>query len=274
MHAIWKTIRRPFRYPSCVKCVWEVYDVNAAGCLKCGANHVCYSNAVDNCCPLETCDDHSRVCTITGQVLREVRHAQNEFLDTAIMTREDETSNSGASSFDIEAEVHSTVYKLLQGELAIKYRDEENTRQAKKIATTLHKALRQAKMRGLDGLPNVCTFVAEVMNAERNIRFIQEASDDLAEQCTKRIIVCLMNLKGKGVKITSGARIQSLTCGLLYLLRTGLVYGNSILIASIGEISACIPHENKLEAYFGISSKVICETENEIKLVFREHYQK
>jgi len=273
MHAIWKTIRRPFRHPSCARCTWEVYDANAAGCLKCGAQHVCYSNAVDNRCPLETCDDHSRVCTITGQVLREVRHAQNEFLDTAIQSNKDESGDNN-SMMDIEAEVHATVFKLLQGEQAIRYRQEENARQAKKISISLHKVLRQAKMKGLTGLPNVCTYVAEVMNTERNIRFVQEASDDLAEQCTKRIIVCLMNLKTKGVKITSGLRIQSLTCGLLYLLRTGLVYGNTILVASIEEISTCIPHENKLEAYFGISSKVICETENEIKLVFREYYQK
>lgn len=271
MHAIWRTIRRPFRYPSCVKCTWEIYDCNAAGCLKCGAQHVCYANTVDNRCPLETCDDHSRVCTITGQVLREVRHAQNEFIDTGVQIKEDGACNH--NHVDIEAEVHTTVFKLLQGELAIKYREEENTRQAKKIAVAFHKVLKQAKMRGLLGLPNVCTYVADVMNAERNIRFIEEASDDLADQCTKRIIVCLMNLKAKGVKITSGARIQGLTCGLLYLLRTGLVYGNTILVASIEEISACIPHENKLESYFGISSKVICETENEIKLVFREHYQ-
>ena len=36
----------------------------------------------------------------------------------------------------------------------------------------------------------------------------------------------------------------------------------------------CLPFENKLEHYFGISSKAICEVENELKLVFRAHYQR
>ena len=86
-------------------------------------------------------------------------------------------------------------------------------------------------------------------------------------------MLCLLDLRGKGVKITTGTRLQDLVCGMLYMLRTGLTYKNRVLLAAIPEIDACLPHENKIELYFGISSKVICMTENEVKLVFREFYQ-
>jgi hypothetical protein len=268
-HAIWRTIRRPFRYPSCAEHVWEVYDCNAAGCLKCGAAHFCHANAVDNRCPLVVCDDHSRVCTITGMVLSEVRHGPNEYLDTAVQPVE----RPGNTLLDVDAEVHSILFRLLQGAQARRYREEENGRQGRKLASALQKSLKQAKMRGAT---RVCPHhhLAEVMGQERNLRFVSAASERLVEQCSKHIVVALVDLHSKGVRTAGGNRLQGLVCGLLYLLRTGLTYQNLVLLASIEEISGCLPHENKLEAYFGISSKVICETENEIKLVFRGHYQK
>lgn len=267
-HAIWRTIRRPFRYPSCEEHVWEVYDSNAAGCLKCGAQHVCLTNAVDNKCPLAVCDDLSRVCTITGVVLPEVRHGPNEYMDTAV-----QPSDRATPLVDLDADVQSVIFKLLLGAHASRYREEENCRQSRKLCAGLLKSLKQAKMRGAE---RVCVHhqLAEVMTQERNLRFVQAASSRLAEQCARQILVCLVDLRSKGVRITQGARLSSLVCGLLYLLRTGLTYRNTVLLASIEEVAGCLPHENKLEAYFGISSKVICETENEIKLVFRGHYQR
>lgn len=266
-HAIWRTIRRPFRYPFCAEHVWEVYDSNAAGCLKCGEAHVCYLNSVDNRCPLATCEDQSRVCTITGQVLPEVRHGLNEYMDTAVQVVD------RTSVVDLDADVQSIIFRLLQGSHARRYREEENHRQSRKLGSALHKSLKQAKMRGC---LSVCLHhhVAEVMSQERNMRFVQTASERLAEQCAKQIVLCLVDLRSKGVRVTAGARLTNLVCGLLYLLRTGLTYRSLVLLASIEEVSRCLPHENKLEQYFGVSSKVICETENEVKLVFRGHYQK
>lgn len=276
-HAIWRTLRRPFRYPRCDagKCQWEVYDCNEAGCLKCGAHHHCASNAVDSRCPLIQNDDLSRVCTITGQILPEVRHAPEEFVDTCAAAPErSEAHDPLASVCDLEGEVERVVERLLLGPLARRYRDEENARQARKVSSGLHKALRQAKLKGLAGPPNVCRFIAEVVGQERNLRFVASASRGLCGQCVRQIVVCLMNLRSKGARLAQGEKLDDLICGLLYLLRTGLTYQNHVLLMPIEEIAGCLPFENKLEAYFGISSKSICETENFIKLVFREYYQR
>lgn len=277
-HAIWRILRRPFRYPRCEtgKCQWEIFDCDEAGCLKCGSHHVCASNAVDCRCPLAQNDDLSRVCTITGQVLPEVRHAHEEFADTCATAPD--RAGAGphdplASVGDLEGEVRRVVERLLLGPAARRYREEENARQARKVSSGLHKALRQAKLRGLTGPPSVCRFLAEVVGQERNLRFVSAASGGLVAQCTQQVVLCIVSLRGKGARLAQGGKLEDLVCGLLYLLRTGLTYQNHVLLMPIEEIAGCLPYENKLEAYFGISSKSICETENFIKLVFREHYQ-
>jgi hypothetical protein len=275
-HRVWRTLRRPFRYPSCKAHVWEVYDSDAAGCLKCGAMHLCASNAVDCTCPLALCDDLSRVCTITGNVLREVRHANEEYLDTCVAAEGRAHEAGGdclASVAELEQEVARVVLLLLDGPTARRYRDEENARQARKVSAGLHKALRASKLKGLQGYPCVCRHLAEVVSQERNLRFIGSASRRLAKECVQRILSCLLDLRAKGVRVARGEKLDGLVCGLLYLLRTGLTYRNHVLIGAIEEVAGCLPYENKLEAYFGISSKNICESENMVKLLFRTHYQ-
>ena len=67
LHAIWRRVWCPFFLPRCVQdCVWEVYYVQEACCLRCCARHVCATNVVDLTCPLFVNYDGSRSCPITG----------------------------------------------------------------------------------------------------------------------------------------------------------------------------------------------------------------
>jgi hypothetical protein len=68
--------------------------------------------------------------------------------------------------------------------------------------------------------------------------------------------------------------MQELVCGLLFMLKPGLIFGNRVLLPAIPELQRCLPPENKLQSFLGVSSKIICMTENEVKMIFREHYQK
>lgn len=267
-HEIWRRIRRPFRYPRCTsKCVWEVYDVDQAGCLKCGRHHVCCSNAVDNKCPLVYCEDRSRVCTITGFILTEVRHAEEEFCDTVVRSEPETPIHS------LDTDVYSIVCSFLLSHNALRCRETENNRQYARLTQHMHKQLRSFKMKNPNTLPNVCTILAQALAQEKYWRFIEPASEDLARQCARNITLCLMELRSSGGKTISGSRLKEHVCGMLFMLKQGLTFRNQILLSSIPEIDRCLPHENKIEVYFGISSKVICMTENEIKLIFRETYQ-
>lgn len=275
MYEIWRTLKRPFRYPTCAVHRWETFDANAAGCRGCGKLHQCAGNAVDNTCPLAEGGDGTRSCLITGLVLSEVVHAQEEYLDTCAVHAERRGGAGGSLSntTDLEEEIGRVLFGVLLGPKAVAYRQDENTRQARKISSGLHKALRQAKLKGLKTYPNICQFLALIMAQERNLRLVRPASRQLVGECAKKILVCLVDLRAKGVKFSQGPRLEGLIVGLLYLLRTGLTFKNRVLLGSIEEIAWCLPFENRLESYFGISSKILTEVENEIKLVYRSCYQ-
>jgi hypothetical protein len=109
---------------------------------------------------------------------------------------------------------------------------------------------------------------------ETPIRWMWTARETLVARSTECISACLGELRHKGMRMHSGARLKTLVVGLLFLLRSGVTYKNLVLMPALPEIAHCLPHETRLEHYFGISSKAICSAENEMKLVFRDWYQK
>lgn len=267
-HEIWRRVRRPFRIPCCItNCTWEVYDVNQAGCRRCGSHHFCKGNAVDNDCPLILCDDRTRVCSVTGYILPEVRHSTDEYCDTVSYVERP------VCTYDLDTEVQSAVATLLLGPRAMRCRQQENARQYTRLAHHMHKQMRAFKLTNPGKWPSVCCILAQALAQEKYWRFIETASEDLVKQCSRNITLCLLELKSSGGKVSSGTRLQDLVCGMLYMLKHGLTFQNRVLLSAIPEVDRCLPHENKIEAYFGISSKVICMTENEVKLIFRESYQ-
>lgn len=274
-HDLWRIVRRPFRYPSCRTCVWEVYDVNQAGCLKCGAHHFCQSNSVDNSCPLIECDDRTRVCQITGVILPEVRHAKEEYIQGAPMPKSapSHPKKHQHGFQDTHEEVVCVVSMFLTGQRARLCREQENAKQNTRLAQHMYRQMKIFKLTHPGQMPNMCCLLGQAINQEKCWRFIEAASEELVMQSAKHITLCLLDMRSKGVKITSGSRMQDLVCGMLYMLKSGLSFQNKVLLKAIPELDRCLPHENKIEIYFGVSSKVICMTENEVKLVFRESYQ-
>ncbi len=269
MHETWRRARRPFRYPPCRRCRWEACDANQAGCLKCGRHHLCHANSVDSTCPLILCDDRTRVCDITGFVLPEVRHAEGEYCDTVAFPDRPTVS----AQEELESEVRCAVASLLLGERARRCREQENAKQYARLAQHMQRQLRVFKLAHPGELPCICRALAGAIGQERYWRFIEEASEDLVRHCAHNIALCLLQLRAHGVRVSPSPRLQDMVCGMLYMLKHGLVFRDQVLLSSIPEVDKCLPHENKIEAYFGISSKVICMTENEVKLVFRETYQ-
>jgi hypothetical protein len=217
------------------------------------------------------CDDRSRVCTITAFVLQEVRHAQSEYCENATYPPGEV---SGADpTLDMGAEVLLVVSSLLLGQRATYCREQENGKQYTRLAQHMYKMLRAFKMTNPGKIPNVVQILAQSMAQEKYWRFIEAASEDLVHHCARNITLCLLELKSSGARVMPGGKLQDMVCGMLYMLKNGLLFKNRVLLAAIPEVDRCLPHENKIEAYFGISSKVICMTENEVKLIFRESFQ-
>jgi hypothetical protein len=266
-YALWRTLRRPFRFPQCSACVWECFDACHAGCLRCGAHHFCASNAVDNKCPLVLCDDKSRVCSLTGLVLQEVRHGDDEYLDTVTYR-----SNTVEVS-DVEGTVYSTVHFLMSSACSRECITQENNKTVKRLNNLFYKHLKAYKTQHPRTLPSLCHILTLTMNQLSNVRFMERASTQLVDITYQMVASCIINLNHNGVKTNSKERIRETVTGLLYLFRTGLVYNNQVLLPSIPELTRCLPCENKLEFYFKISSKVVTSVENMIKLALRDRIQ-
>lgn len=273
-YEIWRRVRRPFRYPSCRTCTWEVFDSAEAGCLKCGRHHVCYTNAVDCRCPLVECDDRTRVCTITGLILHEVRHAKEEYVcGAAGPTCATSPSHAYASHTGNYDEILRVVRFFLASRRTRGCRDTENAKQTLRLGNHMLRQMKSFKLTHPGCAPNVCSILGAAIAQEKYWRFIEQASDGLMYKAAQAIHKCMIDMVKRGLKITPGSRTRDLVCGLLYMLKHGLIYHDRMILAHIPEVERCLPHENKIEAYFGVSSKVICMTENEVKLIFRESFQ-
>jgi hypothetical protein len=57
--------------------------------------------------------------------------------------------------------------------------------------------------------------------------------------------------------------------GLLYLMKQGLTIQNTQWLPQVQALQQCLPHETCLEKAFKLSMKLVCETENEVKLALR-----
>lgn len=242
--------------------------MNQAGCLKCGRHHFCHTNSVDNRCRLLLCEDNSRVCDITGYVLCEVRHAPNEYCDTLSVC------SKAVYTHDIDSEVYSTVTNFLMGQSAVTCRTNENDKLYRKLSQHMLRQAKVLKFNRPDSAPCMHHILSAAIIQEKYWNFIEEADESLVRQCSHHITSCLMELRQKGMKISSGERMRELVCGMLYMLKTGVYFNNKVLLYAIPEVTRCLPNQNKIQCYFGISSKVVCMTENEVKLIFRESYQK
>jgi hypothetical protein len=220
------------------------------------------------------CEDRSRVCAITGYILPEVRHSVNEFQDTVVNEKHSCPKKILPSENDLLGEVEQTVRSFLTSQRARTCRERENERQSLRIRQHMTRIMKTFKLKNTTQIPNVCVVLAQAISQEKYWRFIEIASDELIDKASHEIFKCMQEMRKRGLKIPPGGRTREIVCGLMYMLKHGLIYNDRLILANIPEMDKCLPHENKTKTYFGISSKVICMTENEVKLIFRESFQR
>jgi hypothetical protein len=268
MHHVWHTVRGPFRAVACADHRWERYDVHRAGCLLCGACHECTPDTVGSVCPFAQLDDGSICCTITAFSPAVVRYSKHEYTDTAAPPE-----NRAQKRHDLFDEVHGTVEWFLMGDVARACKTEEAERTLQRCATLLVKTLKQQKVDsagdGVGCLPCLLTALARITH-QLSPRPTLAATHELCEFCARHITKCLVSL---GIGLAQNRRVSTVV-GLLYLMKQGLVIQNAQWLPRVSALVYSLPHETCLEKYFKLSMKLVCETENEIKLALRQKIHK
>jgi hypothetical protein len=81
LHRLWVKIRKPFVVPPSI-CrhvdSWEIYDMHLAGCVQCGAMHLCKHTT----CPNSLNHEGHSICNITGLCTKMLNFSNLEYIDT------------------------------------------------------------------------------------------------------------------------------------------------------------------------------------------------
>lgn len=263
VHSIWRTVRGPFRVIQCNGHEWERYDIQRAGCLKCGCQHRCRDHLFESECSLVRLDDCSTCCTITGFCIPTVRYSDNEYIENITYAPVKEAGRHTKVVFD---EVLSLVKWFLTSNFSVSCKKNEVNKILARVHVTSLKLLKQQKAKCLliGQPPCFLTAFAQTMHHMKMKSFCR-ASHQLCMFCATHITQCLNNLQLVNVH----NRKSNLVLGMLYLMKQGLVIQNTQWLPRTPELASCLPHETNLDKVYKLSMKLVCETENEIKLALR-----
>lgn len=281
---IWLRLRRPFRYPNAGHaCSWERYDADRAGCVLCGALHKCSGSMIDCECPLAETDEGGHVCLITGLCTSEVRAASREFVDSACF---DHIEQPLADDEGVHDRVSAIIRHFLTCSKTVACRRLEQEKYNLRTRQTFWRVLKQRKRDHPYALPCLCSVVAEVAHSEQTQfqgtramgcdgpdEHIQYSTlvERVVHSSAANISNCILQIHRMGFrKLCQGGKFQNMIVGMLYMSRTGLHVGELFRLPVVRDVQELLPSETYLNS-LGVSNKVICDTENEIKSCIRAH---
>ena len=272
---IWLRLRRPFLFPQAGhECRWERYDAHCAGCVLCGKLHRCPDGMAGCTCPLAETDDGGHVCLITGLCIPEIRTATEEFVEHALF---DSKQSLASGDEDLHDRVLCVVSTFILSPSSIMCRELERKKYSQKLRQAFWRVLRQCKKDDPYALPDICHVVARVIQQEPPPPSLVASTAGLYHQdirgvaleCAVSITGAIRQIYGMGYrKLCQGVKFTNIVIGMLYMTRTGLNISHVFNLSAVPRVCGLLPAETYLN-YLGVSNKVICDTENEIKSCIR-----
>lgn len=264
---IWRSIRQPFFVVECQaprEHCWESYDCNKAGCLLCGKEHVCCSNVFTNKhCVLEEQQDGSYSCTITGFSIPCIRTSNKEYFEHCVFSRP-QVCEPSRDYDQIRGNVGFIVNEFLFNQKMKRCKIKETHKKIQKIQMNVIKNMKNYKLEHVHKIPNLIDVISDAL-AVSNLNYSCFATKELADLCVQHITKCVVDLDLNVIILNK----NYIVIGLLYLMKSGLCFNNVYWLPKLEMLTYCLPHENYIEKMLGYSIKIICETENEVKLQLR-----
>ena len=267
MHTLWTKLRGPFFSLGCrheSEHEWEQFDCNKAGCLQCGHIHQCCENVSFNkCCRLEQQADGSFSCTITGLSIACIRVGTREFFDHCIFEKKDHPHERSAWE-QTHDEVNYVVTNFLCHSNMINCKNKEYKKKMHRIQSAVVVYLKAFKLNAPCPVVLFHDMLAYAIHRAK-VLYSTTPSPELVNQCVTHITRAVIDLQLQ----KSVSERSNIIIGMLYLMKSGLEYQREFWLPKITELNHCLPHENSLEKCFGVSVKIICDTENTIKMILR-----
>jgi hypothetical protein len=209
--------------------------------------------------------------------ISEVRAATCEFVDNVCFGQQRETVSFNDTGVHDKAAAIIRHFLTCSKTLACLKMEQE--KHAQRARQAFWRVLKQRKRDHPYRLPCLCSVVAEVVHAEQMQQSPQGAKaqgyPDLVERVVHQSAVnisnCIHQIHRMGFrKICQGGKFQSMVVGMLYMSRTGLRVGDLFRLPAVRDVQELLPSETYLNS-LGVSNKVICDTENEIKSCIRAY---
>jgi hypothetical protein len=266
---LWIQIRKPFYIPQrihhCRLKDWELIDCDIAGCLLCGKIHICKD---DDHCPLVINEGH-HVCEITGFYTRRNVFVDDEFVDTvaSIGVWQGRIFQKISPCF-----VEFWVNQILGSPQAHRCIEMEIIKRNVKLKQCFikHAKLVKSKKEPLCIL-KLCTLVAHTMSQIRKPKCMTPTQQlYLTSLCISHInFFCGLFFEHFEIVIPS-SKTAGFVVGFLYLMRQGLIlYGNIVIVPCVPELKYVLPSESQIKTVFYLSTKIMTEVENSIKVSMR-----
>lgn len=285
----WQSLRQPFILPKGYCSVkphdWEPIAVDMAGCKKCGEIHICNEQEPTNC--NQESIENVTVCCITGFVLRTNNFQGNWTFREAgsnsgiLQSAYGEFSKPrGSTTKEVISleETRRLCFHLLCSQFTLESFEKEYRKMTARIKWSFSRHVREYKHNNnnQENPLNIISLISIMMWDDlRGLRFIPTSNTskmrhDLAEKAAIYIyrFICLTSGKRSFHALYHDMKVSNFCIGLLYMLRTGLVHYNTVVLPCLPKLKHLLPTENQIDR-FGFRSKIITMAENSIKGFFR-----
>ena len=266
--ALWRLIADPFVVPESIhRCRlndWQLIDCDIAGCKICGKIHTCCPDK----CPLAHIEG-MQVCEITGFCVKHIQFADDEYVDTVAYIRMPYVpTHRSIEDEQIEYWVHDVLCSersraSLQADIG------------KRTARMCAVFMRLAKNYKANHTPlNLIDLCAATAHAMANIKAPRVMSaqwmNSLAHRCSEHAVFFCRTFLDTLNCTPPAVKMHGFVVGLLYLMRSGMcIFGNIVIVPRVHDLEDVLPSENQVKTLFNLSTKIITEVENVVKLALR-----
>lgn len=258
MLRLWRELRKPFVFPSSSTgfhtCEWEQLDIDLFACKLCGHVHACRDlQCVDT---IET--DDGTVCALSGVVIREKKYDVNEYQDTIDFT-EFKPSYRHFEEEAIAVEIEFLIDRMINSKQTLRLL----------LKPTAVKIERLMKEKSIENLLHLSCSLSHILN---HSNMLQVTSDEYKHIYCESVKHCKIVLRSMVTTLGMAYKQNELThiiVGMLYLMRSGIMFENLIILPKLNKLEYILPPENSLNSVFDIRAKYLTETENRIKFCLR-----
>lgn len=268
--ALWRTLRQPFAVPAGMDSYhthqFELFDIDAAGCLICGFIHRC-SPCV---CKQVVQTDDAMVCLVTGYCVETKIFADTEYSDTIASYNVHAQSDTNTNSIQ-ENDIENLIKLLLTSKKAMYAHTLELQRFRHKLQFHMASEINEQDKAGCVNLVDVVQKSMAGIKCTRflNAEFEMDRRQQLVQTCATHVCHILNTCVHMFQMYCKPSEMRMMVFGLMYLMRNGVMMQNIQVVPRLALLQEMLPSENCLLNVFEFRAKYITDVENKFKFLFR-----